>query len=120
MLFRSEAVQATTAWQKRRDDCRALLVELAAADRLERLDCPQGHIEVKYAKSAVVPGPGTPQRAELYALLDAAQRWADVAVVNPLRLMKAVDQGLFTPLQVGQITKLCPVQSSARLTVRDR
>lgn len=113
-----EAAQAASAWEKRREDCRDLLVELAEADKLDRLDSGAGHVEVRRVKSAMVPKADTPQRAELHALLDQSQRWADVASVNSLRLMKAIDSGLFSPLQVGQLMKLCPMQISPRLVMR--
>jgi hypothetical protein len=110
-----EAAGEVTAWETVREACRDALVELANEENAQRLDSPIGWVEVKRLRTASLPKPGTPQREQLQALITEAQRWPDVAYPNAARLLKAIDGGLFTPQQVGEIVRLCPVQETCRL-----
>ena len=110
-----EAAHAVTAWEAVREACREALLEWAGGENAQRLDSPAGWVEVKRLRTASLPKPGTPQREQLQALITEAQRWPDVAYPNAARLLKAVDGGLFTPQQVGEIVRLCPVQEICRL-----
>ncbi len=113
-----EAARAVTAWEAIREACRAALLELASEGNAPRLDSPQGHVDIKRSQGLSLPKPGTPQREQLLALITEAQRWPDVAYPNAGLLLKAVDGGLFTPQQAGEIARLCPVQTISRLAAR--
>jgi hypothetical protein len=115
-----EAASAVTGWEAIREACREVLLELANAENTQRLDSPQGWVEVKRARAASLPKPGTPQREQLFALITLAQRWPDVAYPNPARLLKALDGGLFTPEQAGEIARLCPITTISRLAVHPK
>lgn len=110
-----EAVSAVAAWEWVREAYRAALLELAAAENAQRLDSPQGWVEVKHARSVSLPRLGTPQREQLLAIITQAQRWPDVAYPTPARLLKAMDAGLFTPEQAAELARLCPPQTICRL-----
>ena len=110
-----QALGAVAAWEGIREACRDALAELAGAENLDRLDCQQGWIEIKHFRSVAMPRAGSPQREELAALITQAGRWADVGSPNGQRLLKAIDGGLFTPQQAGQLARLCPVQNGCRL-----
>lgn len=99
------------------DMATAAQVNDACQEIARRLDSPAGCVEIKRSRFASLPKPGTPQREQLLALITEAQRWPDVAYPNAGRLLKAIDGGLFTPQQVGEIVRLCPVQEICRLAV---
>jgi hypothetical protein len=110
-----EALAAVAAWQEIREACRDALVELAEAQNASRLESPSGWIEVKRARTISLPKNGTPQREQLCDILTRADRWADVSLPNPARLLKAMDAGLFAADQVGELSRLCPVRTLCRL-----
>jgi hypothetical protein len=112
-----KAGQAARAWQDRQAACRDLLAEVATLDGSQRLDSPEGQLDVTHTRTLTLPPAGSAERAQLLALLDESGRWSDVATVNPLRLAKAMDTGRFAPEQVGRLTKLCPVRAACRLAV---
>lgn len=115
-----EAVSAVAAWETVREACRAALLELSNSSDLQRMDSPQGWIEVKRTRAITMPKPGTPQREQLLSLIARAQRWPDVAIPSPARLLKAIDAGLFVPEDVDKITQLCPAQTVCRLAAHPR
>ena len=110
-----EAVSAANAWERTREACRDALMELAAAEQAERLEAAGGWVEVKRIRTLSLPEAGTPQREELCATITRAGRWPEVASPNAARLLKAVDGGLFSPQETGEIARLCPTQTVCRL-----
>lgn len=111
-----EAASAVSAWKATREACRHVLLELANQENAERLDSPLGWVEIKRSRTATLPRPGTPQREQLLTLITQAERWPDVGYPSAGRLLKALDGGLFTPEQAGEIALLCPAQTTCRLT----
>lgn len=111
-----EANSAVSAWQAVREACRAALLELANAENAQRLVSPQGVVDIKRSRTMSLPKLGTQQRADLSAIITEAQRWPDVAYPSAPLLLKAVDGGLFTPQQAGQIALLCPIQIICRVS----
>jgi hypothetical protein len=112
-----KAGQAARAWQDRQAACRDLLAEVAMLDGVEQFDSPEGQLDVAHVRTVTLPAAGSAERAQLMAVLNESGRWADVATVNPIRLAKAMDTGLFSPEPAGRLTKLCPVRSVCRLAV---
>ena len=106
-----EAAGAVTAWEAIREACRDALLELANEQNAQRLDSPSGWVEVKRSQSVSLPKTGTPQREQLLNLITRAQRWPDVGYPNATRLLKAIEGGLFTPDQAGELARLCPAQT---------
>jgi uncharacterized membrane protein YccC len=62
-----QANAAVAAWEDIREACRDALVELATAQNAQRLESPQGWIEVKRAQSISLPKAGTPRGRNLPA-----------------------------------------------------
>lgn len=112
------AGQAAAAWQQRREACRDALVELAKADNVERFESPAGRISVKRVRALSIPKAGTPERAELSDLISRAGRWPDIGIPNGSKLLKAIDQDLFTPEQAARINRLCHPHTAFRLVAQ--
>ncbi len=110
------AGQAVQDWERRREACRDALVELARADKLDRFESSDGWIEVRAFRGMSLPKPGTPQRAQLGELITQAGRWPEVASPVGVRLLKALDDGLFAAEQAERLRALCPVLTVWRLT----
>jgi hypothetical protein len=105
-----EAVGALTAWEDVREACRLALIELSVAQNIGRFDSPQGSVEVKQATSISLPKTGTVQREQLCEIITSAGRWSEVALPNASRLLKAVEENLFSQEQAREISRLCPTQ----------
>ncbi len=112
-----EANLAINDWRKRQKMCRNLIIELAGLDGLDKLDAPAGQIKVSSSQSLALPKTGSPERDALSALITDSGQWAEVGIVNALKLKKALDEGRFSPAQAGRIATLCPEKVSYRLTV---
>ena len=110
-----EAIGAITAWEDVREACRLALIELSVAQNVGRFDSPQGSVEVKKGTSISLPKTGTPQREQLCEIITSAGRWSEVALPNASRLLKAVEENLFTQEQTREISRLCPAQTIYRL-----
>jgi len=112
------AMDAENAWKSRRQTCRDALIELARADNVEHFESSSGRIDLKQVRSMTLPKAGTPQREELAGLIRDSGRWEDVTAPNAARLLKALDEGLFTPEQAARLALLCRVGTSFRLMGR--
>ena len=111
------AGQMVDAWQARRDICREALAELARLDNVRHFPSASGGIDIKPFRSLRLPPAESPQRQELVAIIEQAGLWAETSVLNPLRLLKAVDGGRFAPEQAARLGVLCPVETSCRMSV---
>ena len=105
-----EAAGAITAWEDVREACRLALIELSVAQNIGHFDSPQGSVEVKKATSISLPKSGTPQREQLCDIITSAGRWSEVALPNASRLLKAIEENLFSQEQALEINRLCPTQ----------
>lgn len=112
------ATAAAGAWTDIRDACREALADLAASQGIKRFDCPDGAVFVNQSRSLSLPKTGSSQREELLALISETGRWPQVGQPNPTRLLKAIDQGLFTPQHAAQLAALCPVHTISRLVAK--
>ncbi len=109
-----QAAGAVYAWERIRDNCRSLLLELATAENAQRLECPNGYVEIVRGCALTLPKAGTRQREQLCALISQAGCWPEVAYPNPVRLLKAMDEGRFGS-QAAQVAQLCPARTTCRL-----
>ena len=112
------AGQMVEAWQARRGICRDALAELARLDNLQQFQAASGSIDVKPFRLLRLPPAQSPERQEIMAIIDQAGLWAETTVLNPSRLLKAVDGGRFAPPQAARLGALCPVETSCRLSAR--
>lgn len=115
-----DAARQAAAWESYREACRDALVELASDPSIQRLESPQGWIEIKRSRSVTLPKSGSSQREQLLNLISQAQRWPDVALPNGARLLKALDGGLFSADIAEQIARLCPAQTICRLATHSK
>lgn len=113
-----EAGKAVGAWRERRETCRNVLLELARADGTEGFVSQAGRIEVRRVRTVSLPAADSDARAELTALLTEAGQWPAVGQLNPAKLLKAIDDGAFTPDQADRVKALCPERTALRLTSR--
>ena len=112
------AGQMVEAWQARREICRDALAELARLDNVQQFQAASCNIDVKPFRSLRLPPADSPDRQEIMAIIGQAGLWAETTVLNPSRLLKAVDGGRFAPPQAARLTVLCPVETSCRLSAR--
>ena len=113
-----EAGKAAEAWRERREACRDVLLELARADQTESFTSEAGRIDVHRVRTLSLPPAGSAPRADLSALLTEADQWPAVGQPNGAKLLKAIDDGAFTPAQAERLAALCPVQTALRLHAR--
>ncbi len=111
---------AVAAWEQRRDACREILIELAHTQHVEHLQASGGSVEIKQVRSLTMPRPGTPQRDELTEIIRQANIWEAVASPIAPKLLKAMDDGLFTPEQAAKLSQVCPVGSTWRLAAKPK
>ena len=105
-------------WQARREVCREALMDLGRSDDLRAYRTPAGSIELKPFRALRLPEASSPHRQELMAIIEQGNLWAQTCVLNPSRLLKAIEEGRFAPQQSARVTELCPVETSYRFSTR--
>ncbi len=113
-----EAVQAIRQQEETREAIREALLELSQAQDGTTFEGPGGHIEVKQHRSVNLPRAGTDARRELAEVLSRHGVWPQVGTPNAGRLLKAMESGAFPDEALDRLNRICPVQSTPRLSVR--
>ncbi|MFH2007392.1 MAG: hypothetical protein ABI333_12475 [bacterium] len=111
------ADQSAKKWQEAREACRDALIELARTEQITHVQAAEGRVVIKESITTSLPPNDTPEREELVQIIEQTGRWAEVGVLNPARLRKALDQGGFSEEQAARIAELCPPKTIYRLTV---
>lgn len=113
-----EVVHAIRQHEEAREAIREALLELSQAKDGTTYEGAGGHIEVKQHRTVNLPRAGTPARRELAEVLTRHDAWPQVGTPNAGRLLKAMESGSFPAEALEQLHRICPVQSTPRLSVR--
>ena len=113
-----QAGSAADAWRARREACRDALAELAQQDKIDVFQCAEGAVTVTPYRAMSLPPAGSAQRDEIVQIVTEAGRWPDASVLNPRKLIEAVEAGLFSPEHAGRITAICRPREKCRLSAK--